>query len=517
MSSNRRADTPPGRGRRPRSLRSRLLAGQVLVVSAVCLGVGAANGFALHQFLMGRLDSQLTYTAQRAVQIVGGDPADADGHPADSAKIPGATGVSGPGPGFIGAPGQPLGTFGAIVEDGQVISGGMVTSSDARIALPATADAEMTRLAVDGVHTTQTIRGLGRYRVIARATAHGQTVVIGMPVAEAHATVLRVLTVFALFAAVALAAATTAGVHLVRRALAPLDRVAAIATGVADLRLDRGEVALPVRVPPADTDPRTEIGALGAAVNRMLSHIAGALSARHDSELRARRFLADASHELRTPLTVIRGYAELAQRNRSAVPADVAHAMSRVASEAERMSRLVEDMLLLARLDSGRPLERERVDVSAMTVEAVSDAHVTGPEHYWNLDLPDEPVIVTGDAIRLHQVLANLLANARTHTAPGTSVAVSLTTDPVGNAIWRVADNGPGIPVTLQPEVFQRFSRGDSSRSRRAGSTGLGLGIAEAIVKAHGGIIALHSIPGSTEFTVTLPRELGIGDQERGE
>ena len=175
-----------------------------------------------------------------------------------------------------------------------------------------------------------------------------------------------------------------------------------------------------MRVPDADTDPRTEVGQVGAALNRMLGHVADALAARQASETRVRQFVADASHELRTPLAAIRGYAELARRGRDAVPPDVAHALRRVESESARMTTLVDDLLLLARLDSGRPLAAEPVDLTALVVDAVSDAHVAGPDHRWQLDLPDERVTVPGDAARLHQVLANLLANARVHTPPGT-------------------------------------------------------------------------------------------------
>jgi two-component system OmpR family sensor kinase len=169
------------------------------------------------------------------------------------------------------------------------------------------------------------------------------------------------------------------------------------------------------------------------------------------------------------------------------------------------MTQLVEDMLLLARLDTGRPLEREAVDLSRLVVDTVSDAHIAGPEHKWSLDLPDEPVVVTGDEARLHQVLANLLANARTHTPPGTSVTTSLAVGHGGGAVLSVADDGPGIPQWLQPEIFERFARGDSSRSRRGGSTGLGLSIVAAVVKAHHGTIEVSSAPGRTEFVVTLP------------
>ena len=239
----------------------------------------------------------------------------------------------------------------------------------------------------------------------------------------------------------------------------------------------------------------------------MLDHIAAALSARQASETRVRQFVADASHELRTPLAAIRGYTELTQRmgdDREAV----AHAMSRVASETERMTRLVEDLLLLARLDSGRPLEREPVDLSRLAVDAVSDAHVAGPDHQWELDLPEEPVVVTGDAARLQQVLTNLLANARVHTGAGTVVTTRLSTEPT-HTVLQVIDNGPGIPVALQSEVFERFARGDTSRSRKGGSTGLGLAIVSAVVKAHNGTITVDSSPGHTEFTVRLPSNGG--------
>jgi two-component system OmpR family sensor kinase len=317
------------------------------------------------------------------------------------------------------------------------------------------------------------------------------------------ATMLQMLIVFGIVMVIALVVATTVGVVIIRRALAPLRRVAQTATKVVDLPLDRGEVQLPVRVCERDANPDTEVGQLGSALNRMLDHIAAALSTRQASETRVRQFVADASHELRTPLAAIRGYTELTQRmgdDREAV----AHAMSRVASETERITRLVEDLLLLARLDSGRPLEREPVDLSRLAVDAVSDAHVAGPDHQWELDLPEEPVIVPGDAARLHQVVTNLLANARIHTSAGTVVTTRLSTAPA-HTLLQVIDNGPGIPAGLQSEVFERFARGDTSRSRKGGSTGLGLAIVSAVVKAHQGTITVDSKPGRTEFAVRLP------------
>jgi two-component system OmpR family sensor kinase len=303
---------------------------------------------------------------------------------------------------------------------------------------------------------------------------------------------------------VGLVAVGAGGLWLVRRNLAPLQRVAHTATRVSRLRLESGDVALAERVDDRDTDPRTEVGQVGIALNAMLDNVEGALRARHESEQRVRQFVADASHELRTPLASIRGYAELSRREREPVPAAVTHALARVESEAIRMGALVEDMLLLARLDDGRPLEREPVDLSRLAVDAVSDAHAAAPSHRWELDLPECPVQVTGDRARLHQVVANLLANARTHTPQGTVVTTSLR-QADGWVRLSVHDTGPGVPAPLQRTVFDRFTRGDTARVRVTGSTGLGLSIVQAVARAHGGRVELDSAPGSTTFAVLLP------------
>jgi two-component system OmpR family sensor kinase len=197
------------------------------------------------------------------------------------------------------------------------------------------------------------------------------------------------------------------------------------------------------------------------------------------------------------------------------VPPEAAHVLRRVESEAERMTALVEDMLLLARLDAGRPLAHDQMDLSMLTVDAVSDAHAAGPHHDWQLDPPEEPVIVVGDSARLQQVLANLLGNARTHTPEGTRVTVGVGV--IGReAVLRVADDGPGIPADLLPHVFERFARGDGSRSRAAGSTGLGLAIVHAVVTAQGGSVAVESAPGRTVFTVRLPTKITARSPGRG-
>lgn len=492
--------SPPARRWSPGtwSLQARLLVGQVLLVALVCIGVGAATELALNQYLVHQLDSQLVESAGRSAMMSGLPP---------PPPIPGDVGPRprpGPGPDFLDAPGQPVGMAAAVLRDPNTPDAGVLTTYGQRAELSAAAQAQLAEVVPQQRPVTRSLEGLGRYRIVATYNRFDEVIVVGLPMAEVDGTMFRVLLIFGVVAVIAMVVATSLGVIIIRRALAPLNRVAATAGRVANLSLDRGEVALPVRVPQVDANPNTEVGQMGSALNRMLDHISAALSTRQASETRVRQFVADASHELRTPLTAIRGYSELAQRRRDEVPDEVAHAMSRVSSEAERMTHLVEDLLLLARLDSGRPLEREPVDLSQLAVDAVSDAHVAGPDHEWNLDLPDEPVVVTGDAARLHQVLTNLLANARTHTAPGTTVTVSLTPDPSGATIC-VADNGPGIPADLQSEVFERFARGDSSRSRKGGSTGLGLAIVAAVVKAHHGSIELRSVPGDTEVIVKLP------------
>ena len=365
----------------------------------------------------------------------------------------------------------------------------------------------------------------------------GTALVTGMPLAMVDKTLERVENTEHLVFATVLLLAVLLGAGLIQFSLRPLRRVAATATKVTELPLDSGEVTLPAGVP--DSDPRTEVGRVGAAFNRMLFHVERALGRRAASEARLRRFAADASHELRTPLSAIRGYAELALRHPGPVPEDVTHALRRVESESARMTVLVDDLLLLARLDAGRPLEREPVDLSRLAIETTSDARVARGDHRWRLELPDEPVLVEGDEHRLHQVLANLLSNAGKHTPPGSTVSVALTvgdataspavpaatSDAPGasgaSAVQRgvappgprvelsITDDGPGISAELLPELFERFTRGEAGRARDASaagkSTGLGLAIVDAVVAAHGGAIVVTSHPGMTRFAILLP------------
>ncbi|ONI80602.1 two-component sensor histidine kinase [Saccharothrix sp. ALI-22-I] len=470
-------------------LRTRLVAAQVVLLAVVCAIIGVATGFALRDFLVRQLDGELresTFKAGRGLSM----------------PMPG-----GMPPSPLDGPGFRPGTLVLIRLDDGVVDGRRLPPdfSDS-VRLSGDVTEQIQNVPADGIARTVTLDGeLGDYRVLSLTTPSGAVVTTGLPMADIDSIVWQMGWILGGVALAGLIATSLAGVLIVRRTLRPLERVAATAGRVAELPLHEGEVALAERVSEQDANPDTEVGQVGLALNRMLGHIGGALQARHDSETRVRQFVADASHELRTPLAAIRGYAELTRRTPDEVPPQIAHAMRRVESEAVRMTSLVEDLLLLARLDAGRPLGREPVDLSRLVVDTVSDARIAGSDHEWRLELPPEAVQVTGDTHKLHQVLANLLSNARTHTPPGTKVTTSLSI--VDGAVEvAVTDDGPGIPEELQADVFERFSRGDTSRSRAAGSTGLGLSIVAAVVASHEGSVRLDSRPGRTTFTVRLPR-----------
>ncbi|MET8936498.1 HAMP domain-containing sensor histidine kinase [Streptomyces rubiginosohelvolus] len=527
--------------RRPWTLRTRLVVSAVSLIAVVAAVIGSVTAIAFHSYMYGKLDDQLHSVVERAQRPPGPLP------------LPDSLREAGP-LGFVGGGGQPLGTFGALVDgDGDVTASKVVEDSGLRAqesAKPLTGE-QRTALenaapgAGEGTRSVD-LPGLGGYRVEATTTAEGDTVLVGIPSAEVSGALTTLIVVEVCVTAAGLIAASIAGTVLVGVALRPLRRVAATATRVSELPLHSGEVALLERVPDAEADPRTEVGQVGAALNRMLGHVGSALAARQESETRVRQFVADASHELRTPLASIRGYAELTRRAGGGTagpePDPVTrHALGRIESEADRMTGLVEDLLLLARLDAGRPLSYGTTDLLPLVVDAVSDARAadgtgaegpgtgpgaphrpeTGPgtaRHHWRLELPEaaEPVTVRADPERLQQVLVNLLANARTHTPPGTTVTVSVR-PPVrggGPVTLEVRDDGPGIPAELLPHVFERFARGDASRARGAdggatGSTGLGLAIVQAVVSAHGGRVRVESAPGRTVFAVELPADEG--------
>ncbi len=469
------------------TLRRRLVLGIVLLLALLSIVIGTVSVAVLRQALTDRLDLQLDSALHRVETFL----------PRGQAPDPGTA------PGIGDA--QGAGTLGLVVHGGVILAPQYF--DDAANLRTLSTGQQSALLAVEStVPTTVQLGGeLGSYRVVTARTIFGDELIVGLPMREVDATTWQLAGIVGVVAIAGLAIAGAAGTFFVRLALRPLAGVVETATRVSELPLDRGEVALAERVPDAGTDPSTEVGRVGAALNRLLEHVAAALSARQASENRVRQFVADASHELRTPLASIRGYSELTRRSGHALPEDIATALSRIESESIRMTALVEELLLLARLDEGTELRAEPVDLVALVADSVADARASGPDHEWLLTTGDGGAIVVGDAARLQQAVSNLLANARLYTPAGTTVTIVL--DSEGDrVVVTVADDGPGIPAELVPDLFERFVRGDSSRSRSAGSTGLGLAITRAIVEAHGGSIAVASEPGSTRFTLALPR-----------
>lgn len=490
MSSNPR--------RRQWSLRARLLIGLIGLLAAAGFGTAAVNQFTLERELTAQLDQRLRDNAERASYIHASTLWRYRSQSDPAALRRGSV---------LDGPGQPLGLLAAVLDNGVTVDGGVLRAGGVREDVSVAAGAQVAEAAADSSPVTRSLDGLGRYRTLAtRSRVTGQTVVIGLSMGDLDRTMVSATWVAAAVLALTLVLMSVAGFFVIRRALAPLDQVVATAGEVANLPLHRdSEIASQFGlVATGDLNPTTELGKLQTALDRMLDHIAESLATRQASEERMRQFAADASHELRTPLAVVRGYAELLQRRRAEVPADVAAALERLDHQAVRMTDLVEDLLLLARLDSGRPLRREPVDLTKLCIEAVSDARAAAGDHRWSLTLPSGPVYVTGDESRLYLSLANLLSNARVHTPPGTSVQVSLIAE-AGTAVVQVVDDGPGIPAAMQSEVFGRFTRADQSRSRTGGSTGLGLAIVSAVLGAHGGSVTVRSVPGCTEFMVRLP------------
>ncbi|MFL6079234.1 MAG: ATP-binding protein [Ornithinibacter sp.] len=480
------------------TLRAKLLASVLALFTVVMLATSALTVLETQRYLTKQLKRDLTGALGRT----DGRPGESDD---DDRRLE-------PRGGPIGAPGGGnmlvvlLNPDGSVATDRNGVAQNAVVNQSGGYDTLDTAQVTTVSRAVDGMDTVTVDVGgdVGSYLLTERSAPGGRRLIVGVSTHQVDELMAKLLGLVVGGTVIGLVLVGVGGTVVIRRSLAPLDRVAATARRVSDLKLDSGKVALAERVPAADADPHTEVGEVGLALNTMLDNVESALLARQASETQVRQFVADASHELRTPLASIRGYAELTRRETEPVPPTVTHAIGRVESEALRMQELVEDLLLLARLDSGRPLEREPVDLSLLAVNAVSDAHAASPDHSWELDLPENPVEVPGDQARLHQILANLLANARTHTPAGTRVVTQVR--PEGPLVRvSVTDDGPGVPEALQPKIFERFTRGDDARVRANGSTGLGLSIVAAVGQAHGGRVEVSSRPGATTFSVLLP------------
>ncbi|PWI14908.1 sensor histidine kinase [Streptomyces sp. Act143] len=474
--------------RRLRSMRSRLLLFISLALAAVCAAMALTTVLVQRAYLYGNVDERVENSAARCLGGAALRPQLADDL------------------GFLHEQGHPTGMVAArLDDDGDIVSAAVVEREFTAQQLTAAQRAALAGIAADGSMHTRTVPGLGTYRITA-VERDGVRVLVGIPMDDVRQMINGMVVAEVVIAAVGLTVAGCVCAVVIRRQLRPLGRVAGTAVEVSRAPLGSGRVGGLTRVPEHDTDPDSEAGQVGAALNRMIDHVESSLTERQRTEERMRRFLSDASHELRTPLASIAGYAELMNRGTDRI--EPGTAWRRVSAESARMTGLVEDLLLLARLDEGRPLESAEVDVAALVAEAVWDARAAGDSHDWQLELRlGADPLVTGDAGRLHQVVANLLANARMHTPPGTTVVAVVETGDA-QCVVRVRDNGPGIPPALLPTVFERFTRADASRTRvdaASGGSGLGLAIVAAITAAHSGRIDVESTPGRTEFTVRLP------------
>lgn len=471
--------------RRRWSLQTRLIVTVVSIVSLILIMIGLATGAILRTLMVDSLEAQVR-AAGATVRV--GATSTAEDVLAQSWQEPGTLLVV-----------RTLSdTSGAVVADDRQVE--PLTAAEVSAVVGAVTH--------DGTSTI-TVPGMGEYRVLVSSRPGGFFAVVGLPTAELTAMVGQIVTTVALLTVGGLLILAAAIATVIRLSLKPLRAVADTATRVAALPMAEGSVSIAERVPAREADERTEIGQVGAALNTLLDHVDTSLVARQRNEERMRAFVADASHELRTPLASIRGYSELSLRALHHTDPDTAadttaQSLERIQAQSLRMSALVEDLLLLARLDEGTELVYESVDLTRLLIDAVADARVAGPDHVWELDAGDEPVVVAGDGARLQQVVTNLLANARVHTPAGTRVTATVTVDD-GDAVIRVHDDGPGISPTIAGSLFERFTRADASRTRATGGSGLGLSIAQAIVTGHDGTITVDSRPGSTTFEVRLP------------
>ncbi|MDQ3465896.1 MAG: HAMP domain-containing histidine kinase, partial [Actinomycetota bacterium] len=464
----------------PRSLRGRLVAGLLLLLTVGIVAVDLAAVTALRSYLVQRIDEQLIRAAPQIVNriLLAGGP------------LPPSAGGS--------AQLAPTDFVIQIVDDTGRVTALVVDA----------AGLDPDRLPVIDGLTAAEVAGRGgepfsvaagndeAYRAVATPLgSRPGSVVVSIPLAEIASTTRRLLLIEGIASLVVVALMGALALVVVRVGLRPLTDVGGTARAIADGDLSR-------RVAPAEQG--TEIGRLGLALNDMLAQIEGAFHAQQDSEQRLRRFVADASHELRTPLTSIRGYAELQRQGAVRTPEHLARVMARIEAEARRMAALVDDLLLLTRLDQAPPAQHEAVDLTAVIAEAVQDFRAVQPGGHADADLPGSPVHVLGDRRQLEQVLANLMSNARIH-ASGAAVRVALGGEG-GHAVVTVTDDGPGMPTEVAARVFDRFYRADAGRSREHGGAGLGLAIVAAIVAAHAGTVTVETAPGAgTAFTIRLP------------
>ncbi|WP_291458722.1 HAMP domain-containing sensor histidine kinase [Actinomyces sp. oral taxon 181] len=514
---------------------SRFLAAAVAIALVTML---AASALAMHSWMTSKIDSSLESMLSRLEKNAelslqqpvpppppptAGSQDDHDDHhvPSQSKSPSSSASPSEHGPRGLRGPGSSEGQLQLIKDNDEIVSG-VVKQFDV-VELDSAAQQQILSLRCDGHGHNASLPNLGTFRIMC-AQSESRTLVVGLSLAANNSTLIMLVALEGLIALIVIAGATFIGRKWIRREMLPLGEVAATARNIGSQDL----IAAPTvdtfdRVDSSIAQPGDEVGDVGFALNTMIDNVETALQARAESEQRLRQFVADASHELRTPLASIQGYTQLLQRGAT----DQELALSRIASESARMSGLVEDLLLLARLDAGRELASDPVDVIPLAIDAVSDAHAAGPDHQWSLDLPEiddeadscTSCTVLGDESALRQVFANLVNNARIHTPAGTHVKVGVqtiagTASTPGFVRLSVADDGPGIAPELRATVFDRFVRGDTSRSRQGkGSSGLGLSIVSSIAEALGGRVDVDTLcegegqPGEhgTTFSVILP------------
>ncbi len=461
------------------SLRGRLLIGVISLVVIGLLILDVATYTSLQRFLTGRVDDQLLGSHNTAISALGG-PSEGPG-PQTGNGLPEDTIVERV---------SPNGTL-VLARRLQFAQ----STSKALPVLPTTLPSANERN--PAISTLAGTGGVAQYRaaIWQEDLFQGDTVVLAIPLTDVASTLSQVLQVELFITIGVVAAMAILALLIIRISLRPLEKMGAVAQDIAAGDLTR-------RVEPANS--KSEIGRLGLALNGMLSQIESAFAERTASNRRLRRFVADASHELRTPLTSIRGYSEMLRRGAAESPSDAELARRRIEEESIRMTGLVDDMLVLARLDQGRPLEQEPVDLQAIAGDAVADARVVAPQREIKLT-SSGTVVVNGDDTRLRQVLANLVRNAIVHTPAQTPIDVTLSTED-SIAKLSVADHGPGLNTEEIDRIFEPFYRADPSRSRDSGGAGLGLSIVNAVVTAHGGHVNVRETEGGgATFEVDLP------------
>ena len=478
------------------SLRSRLSLGIVLLTAMGFIVASFATQSLLKGYLLTQVDDQLVAISEAAVPRIerGGIAIDEDddderpgrglgrglGAPAPLSQIPTSTSIT-----VLGSDGAVLGGLGGN------LGGASITSYLAGL-LPE-------EVAVHGDEAFTIAAPGPDFRVIARPlTSPAGTFVAAQNLGELERTLARLTFLFGLIGLALLILIATASRAVIKIGLRPLE----------DAEKTAGEIAAgnySARMP--ETDPGTEVGRLVSSLNSMLSRIEKSFAIQNESEDKLRRFVADASHELRTPITAIRGFSELHRQGAVTGEKETTELLGRIENESKRMGSLVEDLLLLARLDQSRDMDSKPVDINKVVEDAVISARAAGPDHPVEFISSNDEIFTLGDEVRIHQVVANLLANARAHTPAGTPITVSLSTTDAGVEVT-VADKGPGLSLEDQNRIFERFYRTDASRVRTGSDgSGLGLSIVDAVMRAHGGSVSVESAPGmGAVFTLLFPR-----------